>query len=481
MIRNNLQFTTGEQVSPVLIAETEAYLLNLGYINDTEINIEQIADTELVDVNIIVRDKWTLGVDIRKFDLSGSHIEVFQKNFLGRGNQIRANLLYNHDFTDRVGFGGSYLQRNISHTFIDMQGSYLDDINSRQLSASIKRDLQINLDYFGEIRYSRNQTRTNIAVWDSISPDFRESYSVSLGRAITLPSNYASKRIIFSASYKQKSPKYKDEVYQNHMKDKLLRYQDTENTMWLAQASFYKYAYVREYLLHNFGTAENIAEGYNVSLQGGYSLFKHLPDGMYASFKASYGSYHILNGNIYAEAAISSFFRRSEPYESVLKTEIRYFSPLFRLNSGRMRQFFTLNYTKLLTSNRYFSDQIYLDETNLRVDKGDGGLEQLLFKSESDLFSNIEIIGFRFLFYSFLDMGWLTPKNNLFNKDNFFWGIGAGIRLRNDLLVFNTIDLKIGLYPKNQSGFNRYFDIKSSTPNISPNFVSSYPEEFVLY
>jgi hypothetical protein len=108
--------------------------------------------------------------------------------------------------------------------------------------------------------------------------------------------------------------------------------------------------------------------------------------------------------------------------------------------------------------------------------------EKLMLKTEGNLFTSLNILGFRFLFYSFADFGWVTDYDRtLLNKNNIYWGAGLGVRIRNDLLVFRTLELKVGYYPRmNQRGFDNFVNVGSLIPNVSPNFTPKYPEEIEL-
>lgn len=251
--------------------------------------------------------------------------------------------------------------------------------------------------------------------------------------------------------------------------------------------SLYQNSYEREYMIYNFGNTEDIARGYNISMQLGYSKFQTIRDGYYGSLSASCGLNSLFGGYLYLSGAVSSFFNRKDFFGGVLKFDTHYFSPLFQISDLNFRQFVTVNYSRLIHPDRYFGDMLYMGNyTTLRIKDwkrgGDGtGSELLLVKSETDMFLNYEIAGFRIVCYNFLDVGWVNESRGLFNNDNFNIGFGAGIRLRNNFIVFNTIDLKVGYYPRlNQSGFNSFFQVRSSMPDVPPNFVPTIPEEIIL-
>lgn len=485
-IKNIIQFQEGKPLNAAIAATSEAELRNAGYIYDARIGVRPIEHTEdSIDVNVVVRDKWTIGINLHSLSARKTDIEIFDKNILGTGSRVGLDFIYSNKYDRKFGFGGNYTYENVARKNINLTGSYTDQIKEYELSFAAIRPLQPKLDYFGEISYTRNVLRPGRVDWDSITPDLNEKFSVTIGKAFTLSKDNAIRRLALSLRYKMKAPQYKDSDYKNHIKDLLTPYKYAKNRMLLMQLSLYQNSYLREYMVYNFGNTEDIAQGYNLSMQFGYSDFSNIKSAMYGSLSASYGSSEIIKGNIYLNSAISSFFGNGKPFGGVFKLDTRYFTPLFRFSSMRWRQFVSLSYSKLLHPDRYLGDRIYMGEhTSLKMRdwRNDRkGTELLLFKSETDVFSNYEIAGFRFLFYSFFDMGWIKQSKKLFQSDNFNYGIGLGIRLRNNFIVFNTIDFKIGFYPKlEQNGFNSFFKVRSSTPDIYPNFTPNVPDEILL-
>ena len=485
-IKNLIQFEEGMPLNSAIIEISEAELRKTAYVYDARIKIDSLAhSSDSVDVNIIVRDKWTIGVNLHGLTGSRANIEVFDKNILGTGSRVGLDFIYSTQYSRKIGFGTNYLYRNIARTDISLEGGYIDRIKEQESSVSLFRTLRPKVDYFGEISYSKNVQRPNRIDWDSISPERSEKASVAVGRAFTLSDDNTIKRLALGFRYKRRTPEYKSSIYQERLKDVLLPYKYTRNQMYLMQLSLYENSYMRQYMVYNFGNTEDIPQGYNISLQLGYSDFQHMKNGMYGSLSVSYGSSNLIEGNIFLNTAISSFYEKENFFGGVYKFDAQYFTPLREILGLRYRQFLTLSYSKLLHPGRYLGDRIYMGEyTTLEMRDWRGsssGFEQLLLRSETDIFSNYEVAGFRCLFYGFFDAGWITENHNLFRSNNLNYGYGIGFRFQNNFIVFNTIDLKIGVYPKlEQSGFKSFFRVRSSTPEIPANFIPSIPEEIVL-
>lgn len=480
VLRNNLLFDEGDPLNPYVMAETSAFLRSLDYINDVYIQIESIGDNE-VDVTVVVKDNFSLGFYIRGGSSSKADVELFDRNFLGLGNNVSIRGIVNTKHDRKFGYGAGYKYPNLLRTFINLDASYVNDIASQSFAASVERPLQRTFNTFGQVSYKNFKSNLKYAVWDSISPTYNTEFSSSLGYAFKPLSN--DHTLVLSARYIDRYPSFRN--VEKEKNDEYFQY--VKNHMVLMQLSLFKQRYYRNYLINSFGKPEDFAYGYNISAQIGFSRWSQFnQEGFYTSLKASMNKQFTI-GSIYFEGSISSFFDKKGPFEGVLNLELNMFSPLYTMGNHSFRQFFNIDYTKRLNylpnfRNYYltFSEVASMDFHDL--EKKSTATQRLMFKAESDFFSSLTVLGFRFLFYSFLDFGWIAGYDEtLLNRHNIYWGTGVGVRIRNDLLVFRTLELKIGWYPRlDQSGFNNFVNANTSIPNISPNFRPKYPEEIPL-
>ena len=66
---------------------------------------------------------------------------------------------------------------------------------------------------------------------------------------------------------------------------------------------------------------------------------------------------------------------------------------------------------------------------------------------ESVIFSPVNFYGFRFAIFGFADAGVLFGLNEPVMKGEFVSVIGLGLRIRNDNLILNTFQIRIGFFP----------------------------------
>ena len=476
IIRNNLMFKRGERIDPLVMAESEAFLRSLEYVNDAHVRVDSLPGG-YADVTVVVRDNWSIGGSL--LDVSSKiDFDVFDRNFLGLGNSVGFRGIFNVENGGK-GFGVNYGYANFMKTFVNVNASHTDDIVSKNSGFSIERPLQKNLDLFGQISYRQSSVNLKHVAWDSVSPTFNSDFSATVGFALRPPTH--GNAYVLSARIFERNPAYRNVP----RPDNELLYRHVRSQMAILQLSLFRQRYFKEHMVNNFGKTEDFAYGHNVSMQTGYSRWTQFGiKGLYASIKASFNK-KLKTGSIFAESSLSSFFYRNGcPFEGVLKFRAEMFSRLYSIGRFSARNFLSIDYTKRLAPivgfrNNYLS---FGELASMKIRNREGeppATQRLMFKAEADMFSPFTVLGFRFLFYAFYDVGWLAePERNLLHGKNVYWGGGVGIRIRNDLLVIRTLELKAGFYPGlNQAGFNNFVNFHSSIPNKSPSFVPKYPEE----
>jgi hypothetical protein len=64
------------------------------------------------------------------------------------------------------------------------------------------------------------------------------------------------------------------------------------------------------------------------------------------------------------------------------------------------------------------------------------------------LLSQPLLYGFGITYFSFLDIGTISKKQSQMLKNEAYTGIGAGLRIRNQNFVFNSVEIKLCWFPK---------------------------------
>ena len=69
-------------------------------------------------------------------------------------------------------------------------------------------------------------------------------------------------------------------------------------------------------------------------------------------------------------------------------------------------------------------------------------------------------------------MSALTPPKLALDKSAFYWSVGGGIRLRNENLLFGTIELRFVYFPRHLANMRPY--LISSNVNVRFRYNTTY-------
>ena len=149
------------------------------------------------------------------------------------------------------------------------------------------------------------------------------------------------------------------------------------------------------------------------------------------------------------------------------------FSRLFVYNKLKLRQYFTVSYTKQF--NRVALDPLRIGNTfGLRHFGSDSAMgdQRISLHSETFFFLDYKLFGFKFSPFGAGDLSVLTPEQERFSKSGFYYGLVGGIRTRNENLIFGTIELRFIYFPRKVEQSNSFKLLFTS--NIRFRYNSSY-------
>jgi hypothetical protein len=155
-----------------------------------------------------------------------------------------------------------------------------------------------------------------------------------------------------------------------------------------------------------------------------------------------------------------------------------YVSNLLYPGRFRMRNFVKIDFTRGF--GRYSDEYLSFERENgfsgFRNDSLRTARQRLSVGLESVLFSPRKLYGFRFAYFAFADLGYLFGTNEVAGEGAIVSSIGAGIRIRNDNLVLNTFQIRLGYYP-NLPRYSRvsYFNVSSEQLLRPENFDPDPP------
>jgi hypothetical protein len=208
-------------------------------------------------------------------------------------------------------------------------------------------------------------------------------------------------------------------------------------------------------LIYSYGITEDIPSGFLYELVGGFYDGEFLKR-YYAHLVFSKGIVTAKQDYFYTSFKIGGYSNKGVYEQGQIEANINYITRLFNAPYGfRFRQFVKLNYIRGI--NRFEIETLYMNNKyGIRGFNNTEavGKQRICLKNESVFFQKPTLWGFNVAWYGFADFGLIGNNNESIFNQKFYSGFGAGIRIRNESLVFNTLQIQIGYYPGYQWGFD---------------------------
>jgi hypothetical protein len=494
VINKNLFFKEGDPLIPYLLADNERHLRELPFIQDARFQIvsdENAPDS--VDVVVITKDVFSLGGRASVSSAKRSELRLYDENVYGSGNEFSLSGLLDLDRSPQTGFAAEYIRRNIKGSFINWTTgfkTFTPAFNSgrrEETSLYTRFEKPLVSPYFGwtgslELSFRKTQ---NGYLEDSVyTRDFRYEYynadgwvGYNLGAKGMLLKNTSSRLRkfiglrLFHNQFFQLPGKFANEF----------NFQYANITGVLSTFTIFKQVFYKARFVYGFGRSEDVPEGYTGSVIGGWTnkqgrgrpylgidLQRNYfnPSGFYSVFTLRAGGYF--------------YQKRAEDIDLFFNVE--HFSRLKHLGGKWYhRWFLASNISKQIRP--VLNVPLFLNSVYGLQQFGASDLQadfRSVVRCESVFYNTWKFLGFRFAPFVFGDGAFLIPVNKGYAKGDFYSNMGAGVRTRNESLIFETMELKGYIFPRRFTGmqswrveFNTNIRFKYNSTFIKrPDFVS---------
>lgn len=469
-IRKDLLFRTGDRLDPALMVRNEALLRDNDYLSDVVFRVEKNPDGG-VTVYLYTRDSGSLSVDgsYRK-DLN-SNISIADNNFLGYGNRLRLIEYFNR--SQKRYFSATELQydiRNLWGSFIDFKTALGYGRDFYVLEAGLGKEFIRLRDYAFGAEFSRKKDLEGLI--DTTEYIDRERQNLWAGKAFVI-SPYNDQFFVTVRGERVKFYK-RPEV----ARDFNPYFHDRINL--LTGLGFYKERFYKSNLIYGYGYTENIPYGYKAEVVGGYSFQEFGRDMPYFGVNLSIGNrvkLGYLGFSLKYGTHIQGHGKGLD--RQVFDGRIYYFSNLWRFpHNVYVRQFVNFGYTTgshLMQGDRnsiVFNNKYYLNSAS----GGVRGTTRFNYNPQTIIFTPLHIYGFRFAFFTFLDVGTIGESPNPF-RNSFYGMAGAGVRIKNERLIFDAIQISLTVPLRYRENFVNQFYRMSMEPKLKiPRYIPEQPE-----
>jgi hypothetical protein len=486
VIRNNLFIREGKPLNPYRVADNERTIRNLDFILDARIFVKPISkNSDSVDLLVVTRDVFSLGGSASA-DLPGKYrARIRDINIAGLGQYIQVGQIYEQRRTPRYAYEGFYQITNIKGSFIDAAAGYtklnrgisVGNENERSLYFKLSRALyQPFARFAGAVEFSDNLSRNVYSEPDSTFSkyhyriqDYWIGYSMGHKR---LPKNLKENRnrtFIALRSFKQ------------HFLDGATNIDLTEPDRFayrdrlsiLAQLTFFRQDFYKTQYVLGFGRTEDVPHGYRISFTTGWEreLQSKRP---YLGSELNYNKVIPTGAILTFNLKLASFWKGSHTEDGLFSFDFTNYSKMIKIRRLIIRTQFESGYAILFNQNVKRGIDIR-DLNGIAGFLTDSlvGLQRFTIAQEATIYTPWKLLGFRMAPTGRVELALIQRGSRLLQARNVFVGTSVGLRVRNENLIFNTLEARIFYYPKIVEGLDHF------RATIITNFRIRYPTNLV--
>lgn len=447
-IKKRLLFKIGDALDPEVMYENERLIRDLPYIRDTRIIVEQDSIYEgLVNVTVLTKDRFSFGVSGGVNGTSSGSLKLYNRNIFGVGHEVSVRFVGHLNREPYLGIETFYSINNIAGKYLDIRLGYLNTYLREGYVLEADKPFYTTTTKWGYGATSARMYRTDritnndpVRVNEDLNVSFNSLWG---GRGINIsPHRKNITQLVFLAGLNNwnyfEEPSVAEEnkhFFANH-------------TLYMAGITISQRRFIQDQLIYSYGITEDIPEGFKNELVVGYDA-NEFGDRHYVHFLTSNGNLLLSqSGYLYLSAGIGGYLNNKHFEEGQIQANLSFITKLYSPGKKRTRTFVDASYT--LGIRRYPIENLTLGkQDHIRGFDSDiaVGKQRLNLKLEHVVFMPRQFYKFNLAFFGFADVGAIGSNNKFILKEDYYSGVGFGLRLHNENLVFETIRLRLAFYP----------------------------------
>ena len=478
-LRMQLLFNSGETVNPQLMADNEKVIRDLPYIQDVAIILSHSEkEADKVDVLVIIKERFEYGIS-GNLGSNSSELEIIDQNMFGIGHQFSAKMVYFQ--SEKPNWGGSFKYEitDLGGKFIKTGLGYTNTYGKNGWNAFLdKRFIASKVDWAGGISLERFFSDYYMTPYSYTRLDTAASYLNSdnwYGRQLKNPNSYSRIGNIIVAG------RYLHQNYYNNITDNSANSLFRNHDFILGSIGISKRYLFKNNRIYGYGITEDIPYGRFAEMAMGFDIEANRT---HPYFHFRYSKANIMKGGSYFkwQVGVGGFLNNSQIEQGAILLNTNYFTNYIYINGHPYR--FFVNMELLSGINRFKEEYLVI---NRRFGIRDyfsldtKGANRLKINIESVRFWGWNKSGFRFANYFFADAAFVSNDLQKILNDDFYAGIGLGIRVHNESLVFNVLELRLSwipIAPQNNDPF--IFNAFGQPKARFDDFLGGKPQE-ILY
>lgn len=479
MIRDNLFIRSGKPLDPFKVADNERYLRDLDFLLDATITVKPTgSESDSVDLIVFTRDVFSIGGSFSPRSTDRYRFGLYDVNVAGYAQRLEVNGLFDADRNPETGYQVLYNKTSVAGSLINATLSYTELNNGARLGWENEHAVFLKLDRPLVSPYSRMagglelSQNWSVNLYNKNEADFRQyrynltdfwvGYNFGIRNRTENRGRHFVAIRVFDQHFQQRPGQLIEQdnpIYNNQ-------------SYWLGEVSFFKQNFYKTRFIYGFGRTEDLPYGRQLTLVAGKVKQLNLTR-PYVGAEFTRSMVHRNGDFTTISFSAGSFIRNQHLEDIVLTSQILFFSRIIDWRSNKIRQAVRLAYSSL-------SKQQTLLPLTLRSDLGlrsfpaDSllGNKRLSVESETLLFTRASLLGFRIAPLVFAGAGLIAKNGEDLSGQRVWLSMGAGIRTRNENLVFGTIDLRFFYFPRTTENISN-FRI-SLTSNLQVKYTAGF-------
>ena len=462
-IRKNLFIKEQEVLDPLVIAYNEKWLRDLPFIQDARILAAlSLVDTNEVDIYIITKDVFPIGGSFNIRNANSYTATLSTENANDGGNAFTLSHNFDKNREINTGWGFDYTNRNLQGSFTDITigaKSFAPNEANGDLSESTvyirgnRPLLTPNSKWtWGFDWNNANNENVFTSKWsDSL---FNSTYNYDLkhfdawlgyqlfSNRISLAANnvhYFVQVRFLENIFKQRPTDYLAQIDKN--------YQNIEAS--LASFTLFKQQIIRTQYLYGFGRNEDLPTGKSMVITSG-NYRREQSSLPYLGIKLE--NYKLLSNENYRHITLSA----GSSYADAQLQDVRFIASVEQINKLRYlesgykyRSIINVSFTQTLKNK--FNEALLISSSygipQLNNERIYGGT-RITANWESVWYNSRSFYGFRTSPFAFGNITYLRTVGQPIDKGDIYSSIGSGMRIRNENLIFGTIELRAFYFPR---------------------------------
>lgn len=459
-VRQHLLFERYQRLNPYELADNERFIRDKDFILDCRIVVLPIEGTDSVDISVITRDVFSLGATIGGSFPSAPKIGLYDANIMGKAQRLEFTALLDQDRSPKFGYALSYKKSSLLGSLANIELQYtqintgisVGDESEFAFLGRLSRPLvSPYLRFAGGLEVSRNWSANVYNEPDSTFLDYKyKIFNSWIGYNIGIKKASHSRGRQFLAfryfdGYYLDAPDLSEDQREP-------RYSSAYG--YLAEFSFYRQNFYKTRYVFGFGRTEDIPYGISFGITGGYVREVQV-ERPYGALKIRFADASN-KGNFYRLTFQTGGYVRDDGLEDfIIHGASAYFTRALNVKRSKFRALLSADYTQLL--NRNVSDWLKMSNKYIPGFSADSVVadKRLAVSFQSVLYTPLAIMGFRMAPFTEIDMVMVNCKECRYEQKT-YWGLSAGLRTRNENLIFGTIELRATFIPQDEYGDSKF-------------------------